>query len=92
MKIKVNNKTFELTDVCKFEIKNNLLFNKNTNKYEGVDGDEAIIKTDDGEIITGTVQGYTCYQFITLDCFGDIIISSTYTVTYKHKSKVELVD
>ena len=92
MKIKVNSKTFELTDFCKFEIKNNLLFNKNTNKYEGVEGDEAIIKTDDGEIITGTVKGYTCYQFINLDSFGEMIIPSTYTVTYKHKSKVELVD
>ena len=29
MKIKVNNKIFELTNACKFEIKNNLLFNKN---------------------------------------------------------------
>ena len=63
-------------------IKNKMLLNKS----------ESIIKTDDGEIITGIVQGYTCYQFITLACFGDMVIPSSYTVTYKHRSKVELVD
>ena len=38
-KIKVNDKIIELTDCCTWEVKDGVLYNYNTNRDEGVDGD-----------------------------------------------------
>ena len=56
-KIKVKDKVYELTDCCRWEVRDGVLWNLNTDHDEGVDGD--IIKYG-GK--TGTVEGYTCYQ------------------------------
>ena len=57
MKVKANNKIFDVSDY--FSIKNKHLFNNNTHQYEGVDGDFVIAR---GLILT--VKQYTEHQII----------------------------
>ena len=70
-KIKINDKVYELTDMCRWEVRDGVLWNLNTNHDEGVDGD--IIKYGDK---TGTVEGYTCYQFVSTKEHGKEILSA----------------
>lgn len=83
-KIKVKDKVYELTDVCRWEVRDGVLWNLNTNHDEGVDGD--IIKYGDK---TGTVEGYTCYQFVATKEHGKEILSANdYHVNFIHKTPV----
>lgn len=70
-KIKVKNKVYELTDMCRWEVRDGVLWNLNTDHDEGVDGD---IINYNGK--TGTVEGYTCYQFVTTKEHGKEILSA----------------
>lgn len=91
-KIKVNGEVHELTDCCKWEVRNGILFNLNTNKDEGVEGDIADIDRH-GTKYRGHVVGYTCYQMIETAEWGKMVLSATDdTVSYTHLTKVEAVD
>ena len=61
MKIKVKDKIIEIPDY--FEIRHNHLFNTNTGKYEGVDGDIVTV-TRYGLSERGHVKGYTESQIV----------------------------
>lgn len=60
-KVKIKDEIIEVPGY--FEIKNNHLFNSNTKRYEGVDGDIVII-TRNGISEKGHIKGYTEYQII----------------------------
>lgn len=83
-KIKVKDKVYELTDCCRWEVRDDVLWNLNTDHDEGVDGD---IINYNGK--TGTVEGYTCYQFVTTQEHGNEILSANdYHVSFIHKTPV----
>lgn len=83
-KIKVKDKVYELTDMCRWEVRDGVLWNLNTDHDEGVDGD---IINYNGK--TGTVEGYTCYQFVTTKEHGKEILSANdYHVSFIHKTPV----
>ena len=75
-KIKVKDKVYELTDMCRWEIRDGVLWNLNTNHDEGVDGDFITYDCGNGAIKTGTVEGYTCYQFVSTKEHGKVILSA----------------
>jgi hypothetical protein len=58
-KVKIKNKIYEVP----FEVRDNHLFNPNTKKYEGADGDIVTI-TQHGLSERGHVKGYTEYQIV----------------------------
>lgn len=83
-KIKVKDKVYELTDCCRWEVRDGVLWNLNTDHDEGVDGD---IINYNGK--TGTVEGCTCYQFVTTQEHGNEILSANdYHVSFIHKTPV----
>ena len=61
MKVKIKDKIIDLPDY--FEVRDNMLYNKNTKKYEGADGDIVTINQY-GKSKRGHVKGYTEYQII----------------------------
>ena len=61
MRVKIKNKIFDVSDY--FEVRDNLLFNNNTKKYEGADGDIVTVN-EYGTSKRGHVKGYTEYQII----------------------------
>lgn len=83
-KIKVKDKVYELTDVCRWEVRDGVLWNLNTDHDEGVEGD---IINYNGK--TGTVEGYTCYQFVATKEHGKEILSANdYHVSFIHNTPV----
>lgn len=91
-KIKANDKVYELSDICKWEVRNGILWNFNSKHDEGVDGDE-IIYTNGGVKYRGHVEGYTCYQFVSTKEWGKVILSAAEMdetgVTFVHNTPVE---
>ena len=91
-KIKVNDKIYELSDMCKWEVRNGILWNLNSKHDEGVDGDE-ITYTNGGIRYRGHVEGYTCYQFISTKEWGKVILAAAEMdekgVTFVHNTPVE---
>jgi hypothetical protein len=88
-KIKVKDKVYELTDCCRWEVRDGVLWNLNTNHDEGVDGDIITYNCGNGEIKTGTIEGYTCYQFVSTKEHGNVILSAhNYNVSFVHNMPV----
>lgn len=83
-KIKVKDKVYELTDMCRWEVRDGVLWNLNTNHEEGVDGDTIMYNGK-----TGTIEGYTCYQFVTTKEHGqEILLANNYNVSFIHNTPV----
>lgn len=91
-KIKVNDQVYELSGMCKWEVRNNILWNLNTKHDEGVDGDE-IIYSNGGIRYRGHVEGYTQGQFVATKEWGKVILSAVEMdekgVTFVHNTPVE---
>ena len=91
MKIKVNDEVIELSDMCRWEVRNGVLYNLNTKHDEGVEGDE--VEYSRGDIkYRGHVEGYTCYQFVSTKEWGKVILSAAeYNPHFTHITRVEEV-
>jgi hypothetical protein len=92
MKILINGKdTAELSTFCKWSVKDGKLFNKNTRRFEGVDGDKVTFIKENGNKYEGTVSWYTCYQVIPTKETGVEILSpkEVLSVEIEHRSVVE---
>lgn len=95
MKILINGKdTAELTTCCRWSIRDGKLFNENTHRFEGVNGDAITFTKENGEKYKGTVVGYTCYQFVCTKESGNMVLSAkeALSVEIGHRSVVELVE
>lgn len=94
MKILINGKyTAELSTCCKWSVRDDKLFNENTHRFEGVEGDK-ITFTENGEKYENTVRGYTCYQVIFTHERGVTILSANEALSteIEHRSVVELLE
>lgn len=94
MKILVNGKdTVELSTCCKWSVRDGKLFNENTHRFEGVEGDK-ITFTENGKKCENTVNGYTCYQVIFTHERGVTILSENDALSteIEHRSVVELLE
>lgn len=91
-KIKVNDQIIELSSSCRWEIRNGVLWNLNSERDEGVEGD--VVDYESGGIrYRGHVVGYTCYQFISTQEWGSVVLSTTEPKPkFTHVSKVENAD
>lgn len=57
MKILINGKdTAELSTCCRWSVRDGKLFNENTNRFEGVNGDVITFTKENGEKYEGTVS------------------------------------
>lgn len=95
MKILINDKdTAELSTCCKWSIRDGKLFNENTHRFEGVNGDVITFTKENGEKYEGTVVGYTCYQFVCTEENGNMVLSAkeALSVEIGHRSVVELLE
>ena len=95
MKILINGKdTAELSTCCRWSVRDGKLFNKNTNRFEGVNGDVITFTKGNGEKYEGTVIGYTCYQFVCTKESGNMVLSAkeSLSVEIGHRSVVELLE
>lgn len=93
MKVLINGKEIELTDSVQWEVRKNpycggrkCLFNLNTQRYEGIDGD-VIDYRYHGRYYQGHVIGYTCFQVICTAEYGKVKLSAV--DGYEHKSIIE---
>lgn len=59
-------------------VKNNKLFNINTQMYEGIDGDKIEFQTNKG-VMSGTVVGYTLNQYVNTIEHGPMILEQKYS-------------
>lgn len=90
-KIKVNGEIIKLTDMCRWEVRQGVLYNLNTKHDEGVEGDEVEYRIGDTKY-RGHIVGYTCYQFIATKEWGQVVLSaSQYNPIFTHNTKVEEV-
>jgi hypothetical protein len=90
-KIKVNGKIIELTDCCTWGVKEGVLYNNNTHRDEGVEGDIVRYKSCK-TYYEGHVKGYTCGQIITTEEYGTVCLSANdLPACYIHNTKVEPV-
>ena len=95
MKILINGKdTAELSTCCKYSVRDGKLFNENTNRFEGVNGDVITFTKENGEKYEGTVIGYTCYQFVCTKESGNMVLSvkEALSAGIRHRSVVELLE
>lgn len=95
MKILINGKdTAELSTCCRWSVKDGKLFNENTNRFEGVNGDLITFTKENGEKYEGTVIGYTCYQFVCTKESGNMVLSAkeALSVEIVHRSVVDLLE
>ena len=95
MKILINGKdTAELSTCCRWSVKDGKLFNENTNRFEGVNGDVITFTKENGEEYEGTVIGYTCYQFVCTKESGNMVLSAKEVLSaeIRHRSVVELLE
>ena len=95
MKILINGKdTAELSTCCKWSVRDGKLFNENTNRFEGVNGDVITFTKENGEKYEGTVVGYTCYQFVCTKESGNMLLSAKEALSaeIRHRSVVELLE
>lgn len=91
-KIKVNDQIIELSSSCRWEIRKGVLWNLNTGRDEGVEGD--VVDYESGGIkYHGHIDGYTCYQIIPTKEWGGVVLSTTDPKPqFTHVSKVENAD
>lgn len=95
MKILINGKdTAGLSTFCRWSVKDGKLFNENTNRFEGVNGDVITFTKENGEKYEGTVVGYTCYQFVCTKESGNMVLSAKEVLSaeIRHRSVVELLE
>lgn len=95
MKILINGKdTAELSTCCRWSIRDGKLFNENTNRFEGVNGDVITFTKENGEKYEGTLIGYTCYQFVCTKESGNMVLSAKEALSaeIRHRSVVELLE
>lgn len=95
MKILINGKdTAELSTCCRWSVRDGKLFNENTNRFEGVNGDVITFTKENGEKYEGTVIGYTCYQLVCTKESGNMVLSAkeALSVEIGHRSVVELLE
>lgn len=97
IKIRYNGKVEELTDCCRWQVRDRVLFNMNTGHDEGVEGDiveYSISGTQDRHFYKGHVVGSTCYQFIETKEWGKVVLPAedARRVRYTHVTPVELVE
>ena len=95
MKILINGKdTAELSTCCRWSVRDGKLFNENTNRYEGVNGDVITFTKENGEKYEGTVIGFTCYQIVCTKESGNMVLSAkeALSVEIGHRSVVELLE
>ena len=95
MKIIINGKdTADLSTCCRWSVKDGNLFNENTNRFEGVNGDVITFTKENGEKYEGTVIGYTCYQFVCTKESGNMVLSAKEALSaeIRHRSVVELLE
>lgn len=95
MKILINGKdTAELSTCCRWSVKDGKLFNENTNRFEGVNGDVITFTKENGEKYEGSVIGYTCYQFVCTKESGNMVLSAKEALSaeIRHRSVVELLE
>lgn len=95
VKILINRKdTAELSTCCRWSVRDGKLFNENTNRFEGVNGDVIIFTKENGEKYEGTVVGYTCYQIVCTKESGNMVLSAkeALSVEIGHRSVVELLE
>ncbi len=95
MKILINGKdTAELSTCCRWSVKDGKLFNENTNRFEGVNGDVITFTKENGEKYEGTVVGYTFYQFVCTKESGNMVLSAKEVLSaeIRHRSVVELLE
>lgn len=95
MKILINGKdTAELSTCCRWTIRDGKLFNENTNRFEGVNGDVITFTKENGDEYEGTVIGYTCYQFVCTKESGNMVLSAKEAMSaeIRHRSVVELLE
>jgi hypothetical protein len=96
MTILANDKYFTVPDYM--EVRDNMLYNKNTKKYEAVEGDVITI-TDTyekyGDFVErdiyerqGTVKGYTNYQIIPTKEWPTIVLSANRLANGETKIKI----
>lgn len=92
-KIKYNGKIEELTDCCRWEVRDGILYNLNTKHDEGVE-DDIVEYTRDGVRYRGHIVNSTCFQFIETKEWGKVILpaeDARTNVHYTHYTPVELV-
>lgn len=95
MKILINGKdTAELSKFCKWSVRDGKLFNENTHRFEGVEGDVITFTKENGKKYEGTVIGYTCYQLVCTKENGCMILSvkEALSIEIEHRSVVELLE
>lgn len=95
MKILINGKdTAELSTCCRWTVRDGRLFNENTHRFEGVNGDVITFTKENGEKYEGTVIGYTCYQCVCTEESGTMILSTkeALSVEIEHRSAVALLE
>ncbi len=95
MKILINGKdTAELSTCCRWSVRDGALFNENTHRFEGVNGDVITFTKENGEKYEGTVIGYTCYQIVCTKESGNMVLSAkeALSVEIGHRSVVELLE
>lgn len=95
MKILVNGKdTVELSTCCKWSVRDGKLFNENTHRFEGVEGDVITFTKEYGKKYEGTVIGYTCYQLVCTKENGGMVLSAkeALSIEIEHRSVVELLE
>lgn len=95
MKILINGKdTAELSTCCRWSVRDGKLFNENTHRFEGVNGDVITFTKENGEKYEGTVIGYTCYQLVCTKESGNMVLSAkeALSVEIGHRSVVELLE
>ena len=91
-KIKVNGEIIELTDCCHWKVLNGVLWNLNTQRSEGVEGDIVTYRVGN-QHYRGHVEGYTCYQIITTHEWGTSVLSAQdFYAEYTHLSPVEVAE
>lgn len=95
MKILINGKdTSDLSTCCRWSVRDGKLFNENTNRFEGVNGDVITFTKENGEKYEGTVVGCTCYQIVCTKESGNMVLSAkeALSVEIGHRSVVELLE
>ena len=95
MKILINGKdTAKLSTFCRWSIIDGKLFNENTHRFEGVNGDVITFTKENGEKYEGTVVGYTYYQLVCTEESGDMVLSAKEALSVEiwHRSVVELLE
>lgn len=95
MKILINGKDVaELSTFCRWSVRDGKLFNNNTHRFEGVEGDVITFTKENGKKYKGTVIGYTCYQLVCTKENGCMILSAkeALSIEIEHRSVVELLE